>query len=386
MTPATMPSPAEVEHADWPSLKSFASGLGLNPKGRSAIVRQRVLDHLRSQGTPPEWRAGRGEQAVLLTRLGFADAAAKLWESTISLETPAPWVGLGTAYLRAGMREEAVKSFDRAVLMGDRAARFHKAHTFLQAGESDRVLAELEEAIAARPEDVRAWALRASIAAATRRADEAVASYSRLAELGRGHLGFARILMKAGRFEDAEKALEAYLAHHGRDAIAWNNLGVCRSKRGRWPEALEAFRRAASMSTHDAGILNNLAVALAATGRPEEALKRIQAARRIAENSRILLNEAALLERKRAPAAARELYAKVLEAEPKREEAVSGKRRLVPKRKGAKRPAKKVLPRASRRKRARVKPAKRAHGKRPVRARPAKPRVARKLPSKKRRR
>ena len=35
----TLPSPAEVEHADWPALKTFASDLGLNPKGRSGLVR-----------------------------------------------------------------------------------------------------------------------------------------------------------------------------------------------------------------------------------------------------------------------------------------------------------------------------------------------------------
>jgi len=34
----SLPSLAEVEHADWPVLKKMAAGLGLNPKGRSAVV------------------------------------------------------------------------------------------------------------------------------------------------------------------------------------------------------------------------------------------------------------------------------------------------------------------------------------------------------------
>ena len=43
----SLPRVAEVEHADWPTLKRMASELELNPKGRSAIVRMRVLDHVR---------------------------------------------------------------------------------------------------------------------------------------------------------------------------------------------------------------------------------------------------------------------------------------------------------------------------------------------------
>jgi len=389
MTPVGTPSPAEVEHADWPALKAFAADLGLNPKGRSAIVRQRVLDRLRAQGKPPEWRAGRGEQAALLTRLGSAGAAVKLWESTITLETPAPWVGLGTAYLRSGATEEAMKSFDRAVLMGDRAARFHRAHALLQAGEGDRALAELEEAIAARPEDVRAWALRASFADATRRLDERMASHARLAELGRGHLGLARALMKAGRFEEAEKALDAHLARHGGDSVAWSNLGACRARRGRWPEALDAFRKAAALSPHDAGVLNNLAVALAATGKLDDAIKRIQHARRIAEDPRILSNEATLLERRRSPAAAREIAAKVLAAEPAQAGTGRGKRRVAPKRRTARAPAKpaKTTPlRAPRRKPARARSARRTRTKKTPEVRRPRRTSPRKRPSRKRRR
>lgn len=388
MTPAEAPSPAEVEHADWPALKAFAADLGLNPKGRSAIVRQRVLDHLRVQAHLSGWQAGRGEQAALLTRLGSAGAAVKLWESTISLETPAPWVGLGTAYLRSGAAEEAMKSFDRAVLMGDRAARFHRAHALLQAGAGDRALAEIEEAIAARPEDVRAWALRASFADATRRLDERMASHARLAELGRGHVGLARALMKAGRFEEAERALETHLGRHDRDPVAWNNLGACRARRGRWPDALDALRKAAALSPHDAGVLNNLAVALAATGKLEDAIKRIQHARRIAEDPRVLSNEAALLERKRPPAAVREIAAKVLEPSrrpvtPRRTQRPAPARRArataprtPPRRAPSRRPAKKAAkPRPAKRRPAARRPAKKAAKARPARRPPSRARA-----------
>ena len=349
------PTPAEVEHAEWPALKAYAVKLGLNPKGRSAIVRRRISDHLRSKGGAVEWRAGKAEQAALLTRLGLADVAVQLWESTISLDAPAPWVGLGTAYLRAKRVPEAMKCYDRAIRLGDPGARLHKAHAHMQSGKSDAALAEVEEAINSDAGGVRAWVRRAALAEASGRTDEAVASWARLVELGRGRLGLARVLMRAGRFEDAGKALEAHLGERPGDALAWNNLGACLARRGLWEKALDAFRRASALDTRDPGILNNLGVALAATGREEEALRRLQAARKIVEDPRILLNEAALMERQRTPAAAREAYERVLEVAPAHPEAVAGKRRVAPRHR-----AKKVVPEPAARKVAKRRPARKA--------------------------
>ena len=326
----TLPNPAEVEHADWPALKTFATELGLNPKGRSGLVRQRVLDHLRTQPRGPEWRAGKAEQAALLTRIGAADVAATLWESTITLDAPAPWVGLGTAYAKAGRTEEALKCYDRAIGMGDAGARLHKANALMQAGRSDAAAAEVEAALAANPGNVRAWAVRAVISEASGDLEEARASHAKIAGLGRAHLGLAKILMRAGRFEEAETALAEHLTGHPEDAVAWSQRGVCLAKRGLWREAVEALRKAASLKPRDPGILNNLAVALAETGRLDDGIRKIGAARRIIEDPRILLNEAALKERKGAPSAAREVYARVLEVAPEHPEAMAGEKRLAP--------------------------------------------------------
>jgi len=293
----TLPSAAEIEHADWPTLKEHALALGLNPKGRSGMVRQRILDRLRTGGTEVVWRAGRAEQAALLTRLGSPDVAIRLWESTIRLDSPAPWVGLGTAYERAGRLGEAVKCFDRAIQMGDDAARLHKAHALAHGGATEAALAELDVAISARPNDVRAWAQRAAILESIGRSDEVIFAYARIGDLVGNRLGLARALMKAHRFDDAEIALAAHLADHPRDATAWSNRGVCLAKRERWKAALEALQQATALAERDPSILNNIACVLAAMGKTDEALRKLRAARRLHEDPRILLNEAALLER-----------------------------------------------------------------------------------------
>src|SRR5437879_7866311 len=97
-----VPSAAEVEHAHWPALQRMCQSLGLNPKGRSGVVRMRVLDHVRRRAHPEAWRAGRDHMAALLTRLGFPNLSEDLWESTIRLARPDPWVGPGPG-ARAGV-------------------------------------------------------------------------------------------------------------------------------------------------------------------------------------------------------------------------------------------------------------------------------------------
>jgi len=326
----TLPSAAEVEHADWPALKTFATGLGLNPKGRSGLVRQRVLDHLRTQPRGPEWRAGKAEQAALLTRIGAAAAAASLWESTITLDAPAPWVGLGTAYAKAGRIEEAVKCYDRAIGMGDAGARLHKANALMQAGRSDAAASEVDAALVGNPANVRAWAMRAVIAEADGDPERVHESHAKIADLGRSRLGLAKILMRAGRFDEAGTALEEHLADHPDDAVAWNQRGVCLMKRGQWREAVEALKKAAALRPRDAGVLNNLAVALASADRLGEAMKKLAAARRIAEDPRIMLNEAALFEREGALPEARATISRVVHIVPEHPEAVKAWDRLAP--------------------------------------------------------
>src|SRR2546429_8031321 len=130
-----MPSLAEVEHSDWPSRHGLRATLGLNPKGRSAVVRMRGADYVRHRAHSPSWRPAREHQAALLTRLGHPDLAERVWESTIQLEAPAPWVGLGHAQLAGGFLAEAAKSFARAAQMGDASGELHRAEALAAGGD-----------------------------------------------------------------------------------------------------------------------------------------------------------------------------------------------------------------------------------------------------------
>src|SRR3989442_341323 len=123
----SVPSAAEIEHADWPTLQGICRSLGLNPKGRSGVVRMRVLEHVRRRGRPESWRAGRDHMAAFLTRLGFPDLAEGLWVAAIRLDAPGPWVGLGQAHVAGAILSQTAWSLVGAIPMGDTYAPLNRA-------------------------------------------------------------------------------------------------------------------------------------------------------------------------------------------------------------------------------------------------------------------
>src|SRR3989449_6505298 len=215
----SVPSAAEVEHADWPTLQQMCESLGLNPKGRSGVVRMRVLDHVRRRTRPESWRAGRDHMAALLTRLGFPNLSEDLWESTIRLDGPAPWVGLGQAQVAGGFLSEAAKSFDRAAQMGDRSAHLHRAEALGAGGDYDRAIAACESYLADRPGDLRALGMKADFLARSGFKEEAARVLLTAAD-AHPEAPFLRSaagasFLKAGR---PEAALEAFGLPEAADA------------------------------------------------------------------------------------------------------------------------------------------------------------------------
>src|SRR2546428_13064184 len=101
--------------------------LGLNPKGRSAIVRMRVADYVRHRAHPPSWRPTREHQAAPLTRLGHPDLAERVRESTSQPQAPPPRGGLGHPQLAARFPRGAAEPLARAAQMAPAAGELHRA-------------------------------------------------------------------------------------------------------------------------------------------------------------------------------------------------------------------------------------------------------------------
>jgi tetratricopeptide (TPR) repeat protein len=333
--PVSLPSEAEVEHADWPSLKRICESLGLNPKGRSAVVRMRAMDHLRRRARTEPWSAGRGHIAALLNRLGFPDLSENVWESTIQLNAAAPWVGLGQAKLASGLLGEAKKSFDRAVQMGDSSAHLHAAEALAAGGDFDRAVQSCELYVAAHPGDVRGLAMKAAFLARAGYAEEAARILQTTSELHPEIRGLARtmgtVLLRADRPEPASEALRAAAHADPRDIDAAINRGASLVLTGRTREAIGVLREALEVDARRPEALNNLGVAYLRLGQRKSGAVNIERAAGHLETPRILLNLAAIQETEDQPEDALGSVGQVLRMEPKDSEALAVRKRLTPK-------------------------------------------------------
>ncbi|HYM40640.1 MAG TPA: tetratricopeptide repeat protein [Thermoplasmata archaeon] len=348
----SLPSLAEVEHADWSALERICAELGLNPKGRSEVVRMRVLDHVRRRVRPEAWRPGVQHQAALLTRLGHPDAAIRLWESTLHLDEPSPWVGLGSAHLGAGDLTEAAKDFDRAIQMGDAAADLHRAESLAASGNCEGAVRACDAYLASRPQDLRGLLLKSVFLARGGWTDEAATvlrdafeAYPHLAELWRG---LGTLLLKGRRFEAAAEAYREALRVRPRDQASWIDRGSALLLGGRTREAIGVFRGVLEQDPRQAIALNNLGVAYLRADQTKSAAVNLERAAKHMETPQILLNVAKVQEATDQRSAALDSYTRLLALKPRDPEATAARKRLQPPR--PRRRAPRRSPRAQRRK------------------------------------
>lgn len=330
----SLPSLAEVEHADWPSLQRMCEALGLNPKGRSAIVRMRVADHVRRRTLVPSWRPNREHQAALLTRLGSPDLAERVWKSTIQLDTSAPWVGLGHAQLAEGFLAEAAKSFARASAMGEPSAELHRAEAFAAGGDFEAAARVCDAYLSSHPRDLRGLLMKSSMLARAGFEEESTKVLHTAVDLHPEVPGLQRTLglalLKAGHNAAAAEALHEAVRQNPNDVDARVNRGAALLLAGRTREAIGVLREVLELDSRRADALNNLGVAYLATGRGRSAIVNLERAAKHLESPRILLNLARTQEDMKDNAEARQAYEQVLRLRPKDPEALAGRKRVGP--------------------------------------------------------
>jgi tetratricopeptide (TPR) repeat protein len=336
----SLPSLAEVEHADWPSLQRMAETLGLNPRGRSAVVRMRVADLVRRRVQPGSWRPAREHQAALLTRLGHPDLAERVWESTIQLDAPAPWVGLGQAQLAGGSRAEAMKSLKRAVQMGDPSAELHRADALAAGGDLVGAVAACDSFLETHARDLRGLFMKSAFLTRGGFEEEATKVLRTAADLHPEVPGLVRTLgfalLRTGRYAAAAEVLEEAVSRDPEDVDARAACGSALLLAGRTREAIEVFEGALEIDSERPDVRNNLGAAHLALGNPRSAITALEKAAKQRESRRILLNLALAQEAAGQPLKAARTYDQVLRLSPKDPEALAGRKRLIPPKKSAK--------------------------------------------------
>jgi Flp pilus assembly protein TadD len=82
----------------------------------------------------------------------------------------------------------------------------------------------------------------------------------------------AELYLRHDRMDSAIEVLKSGVKSSPRDAVLWNNLGMCRMLQKQYTEALSCFTSAAAGEPRDARSRGNLAVALGMLGRYDESL------------------------------------------------------------------------------------------------------------------
>ncbi len=390
----SLPSLAEVEHADWPTLERLCDSLGLNPKGRSSVVRMRVLDHVRRRTHPELWRPGVAHQAALLTRLGHPDFAERLWESTIQLDAPAPWIGMGRAQLGAGDLSEAAKSFERAAQMGDATANLHRSEALAAAGNYEGAVRACGAYLASRPRDLRGLLLKANFLARGGWVGEAATvlrdTFESHPDVREFWTGLGALLLRGGRPAAAAEAYREAVRASPDDEEAWLNRGAALLLIGQSREAVGAFREVLEKDPTQASALNNLGVAYLREGKAKPAAVNLERAAKHMETPLVLRNVAYVQELTHQRSAALASYDRLLQLKPRDTQASAARKRLTPrarprrvrrrktaparkkptprpKRKRRRAPARRARPKKDRRRKRSPKPTLRRKSRRPAR-------------------
>lgn len=215
-------------------------------------------------------RAGRD----LLARR-FAEAEEKL--RAILAHDPADarsWNMLATCRLELGDAAGAVEHAERVLALdpASREGAINLGRALLRSSprEPARLAEALDHAqalVVARPEDAGAWRVRASLAEALGRTDEALAALDAAAALEPEatdlRLQAAFVELKASRFEPALKRLQALQTTHPELDEAWFGAALTLLQAGRLEEARAALETLETREGVDAARVAQLRAALA---------------------------------------------------------------------------------------------------------------------------
>jgi len=166
---------------------------------------------------------------------GADDEATEAFRRALELDPrcAAAMVGLGTIAAREKRHQDARELFERALVIAPQAnnIHFHLAMAYRALNETERAAQHME--------------LRGEIKAGV--VDPLLDRVDALAGGVRGYTELGQRLGRAGRHDEAARALEQALEEDPDDAIAQLYLGFVRTQQGRLDEALACFERVAEL-------------------------------------------------------------------------------------------------------------------------------------------
>jgi tetratricopeptide (TPR) repeat protein len=234
--------------------------------------------------------------ADTLQLMGLLSLHAKQYDAAIE------WVGranqadpktdylasLGSALQQQGLHEEAVKAFDKAVLIrpDDAELRTQLANAFVLLKRPDPAILSYQQAIKLNPRYWYAVYNYAVLLLRSKRSEEALVNFNLCDELQPNQSatlnGRSVALYNLNRFEEALSDSRRAQALDPMNAEICNNIGSPLQKLGRHDEALQWFNRALVLQPNFVAALDNKASTLGEIHRLDEALAVYGEVKRIA--------------------------------------------------------------------------------------------------------
>jgi protein O-GlcNAc transferase len=166
-------------------------------------------------------------QAQAAQRSGNLAEAERLYRQMLAHAIlPEALVNLGNVLAAQNRREEALASYDKALLARPDffEALFNRANTLLELKRPEEALRNYDQAVRLRPDFTSGWNNRGTALRNLQRLDDALASFSRAATLSPTHINaltnVAIVLWDLGRLEEALVASDRALAIAPRSAEA----------------------------------------------------------------------------------------------------------------------------------------------------------------------
>jgi tetratricopeptide (TPR) repeat protein len=285
----------DPEHGDLKMIEGLALVRNTERRGEAIAALRRALELGVS-------RPGLAylELAAALIEEGETEEAVRILEEAQKLlsESPEVYYRLGAARRLVGDSEgarEALRRFQelrgREDSAGARAKRLgtelNRALTLADEDKLRESLEQLDEILAADPDNARVLASKAKVLFSLRRDEEALTTVIRARELDPGrlehHLLEGLFLLELGKTAEAEAPLRHAIDLDPHQPESHELLAASLAKRDRPAEAAEHFQKALDLGADSPALRLGYAAALESLGRPEESKEQMAAYRRLKE-------------------------------------------------------------------------------------------------------
>ena len=220
------------------------------------------------------------DKAIALHRSGQLNEAARLYRELLAMD-PRDFTArhlLGVIHAQQGQNDQALADMDAALAIkpDDAEAQLNRANVLKVLGRAEEALEGYARALVLKPGWAQAENNRGTVLQAQGRHEEALAAYGRALA---SSPNYAEALNNRGSvLQDLERpaeALESYdraLRGAPNFPAAFNNRGTVLMELKRFADALSCFDRALALRPGDAEIINNRGNALQGLGRYDEAV------------------------------------------------------------------------------------------------------------------